>query len=223
MDQFVHLHVHTEYSMLDGAAKLGPLFATAEQLGQPAVAITDHGNMFGVHAFYKQASKTSVKPIIGIEAYVAPASRYHKKPVFWATGRNTDDESSESGDVSGRGAFTHMTMIARNATGLRNLFALSSLSTPCQGDRIVTPEHLQREIQTDPFGSSIRRQGGQRGFQPPVGARVGKVNSSVGSIFSAAASAAISETVRSRRPCSMWCRVEVLIPASPATTSRDLC
>ncbi|MGH3621925.1 MAG: DNA polymerase III subunit alpha [Sciscionella sp.] len=153
-DQFVHLHVHTEYSMLDGAAKLRPLFSAAERLGQPAVAITDHGNMFGAHEFYKESSKTSVKPIIGIEAYVAPASRYHKKPVFWGTGRNTDEESSESGDVSGRGAFTHMTMLARTPQGLRNLFRLSSLAS-FQGqykkprmDRELIAEHADGIIAT---------------------------------------------------------------------------
>ncbi|HLU28585.1 MAG TPA: PHP domain-containing protein, partial [Glycomyces sp.] len=70
--QFVHLHVHTEYSMLDGAAKLGPLFAEAERLGQPAIAMTDHGNMYGGYAFYQAAKKSGVKPILGIEAYLAP-------------------------------------------------------------------------------------------------------------------------------------------------------
>ncbi len=130
-EQFAHLHVHTEYSMLDGAAKLAPLFAEAERLGQPAVAMTDHGNMFGAHDFYAQARKTSVKPIIGIEAYVAPASRYHKKPVFWGKSRTGEDsDATESGgDVSGGGSYTHLTMWARNATGLRNLFRLSSLAS----------------------------------------------------------------------------------------------
>ncbi|MGH8965710.1 MAG: PHP domain-containing protein, partial [Actinomycetes bacterium] len=116
--------------MLDGAAKLGPLFARAEELGMPAVAITDHGNMFGASEFYAQASKTGVKPIIGIEAYVAPSSRFVKKPIFWGgQGGRGEDETSESGDVSGRGAFTHMTMLAADATGLRNLFKLSSLAS----------------------------------------------------------------------------------------------
>lgn len=130
-DQFVHLHVHTEYSMLDGAAKLEPLFAEAKRLGQPAVAQTDHGNMFGAWDFYHQAVKAGVKPILGIEAYVAPASRHHKKPVFWgeAKQRGGSEGSGESGDVSGAGAYTHMTMLAKNATGLRNLFALSSLAS----------------------------------------------------------------------------------------------
>ncbi|GGM37681.1 DNA-directed DNA polymerase [Longimycelium tulufanense] len=129
-DSFVHLHVHTEYSMLDGAAKVSPLFAEADRLGMPAVAMTDHGNMFGAAEFYDQAKKTGVKPIIGIEAYVAPSSRYHKQPVFWGEARQrSTDELGEGGDVSGGGAYLHMTMFAQNAQGLRNLFALSSLAS----------------------------------------------------------------------------------------------
>ena len=74
-DSFVHLHVHTEYSMLDGAARLKDMFAEANRLGMPAVAITDHGNMHGAYDFYKQAKAAGVTPIIGVEAYVAPESR----------------------------------------------------------------------------------------------------------------------------------------------------
>lgn len=83
-DGFVHLHVHTEYSMLDGAAKNGKLFAEAERQGMQAIAMSDHGNMFGAYEFFQKAKGGPVKPIIGIEAYVAPESRRHKKPVFWA-------------------------------------------------------------------------------------------------------------------------------------------
>jgi len=124
---YVHLHVHTEYSMLDGAAKITPLMAEAARLGMPAVGMTDHGNMFGAYEFFQQGSKAGVKPIIGIEAYVAPESRFHKKPVFWGeSGRRDVDMDGEGGDVSGGGAYTHMTMLAASATGLRNLFRLSS-------------------------------------------------------------------------------------------------
>ncbi|TCP52097.1 DNA polymerase III alpha subunit [Tamaricihabitans halophyticus] len=126
-DQFVHLHVHTEYSMLDGAAKIGALFTEAGRLGMPAVGMTDHGNMYGADEFYQQACKAGIKPIIGIEAYIAPGSRYHKKPIFWGqSNQRGADEFGEGGDVSGAGAYTHMTMLAENATGLRNLFTLSS-------------------------------------------------------------------------------------------------
>ncbi|MEX5635749.1 DNA polymerase III subunit alpha [Parafrankia sp. FMc2] len=128
--QFVHLHVHTEHSMLDGAAKVGELFAEAARLGMPAVGMTDHGNMFGAHRFHAEAQKAGVTPIIGIEAYLAPQSRFEKAPVFWGTGNQRNaDPAGEGGDVSGAGAYTHMTMLAENATGLRNLFRLSSLAS----------------------------------------------------------------------------------------------
>ncbi|MED5815557.1 DNA polymerase III subunit alpha [Mycolicibacterium sp. 050232] len=120
---FVHLHNHTEYSMLDGAAKITPMLAEAQRLGMPAIGMTDHGNMFGASEFYNSATKAGIKPIIGIEAYIAPASRFETKRVQWG------DPSQKSDDVSGSGAYTHMTMVAENATGLRNLFKLSSLAS----------------------------------------------------------------------------------------------
>ena len=87
----------------------------------PAIAITDHGNVFGAFEFNKQARKAGVKPIIGIEAYVAPESRFDKKRVKWADGGEDD--------VSGGGAYTHMTLLAENNVGLSNLFKLSSLAS----------------------------------------------------------------------------------------------
>ncbi|WP_158896359.1 PHP domain-containing protein, partial [Amycolatopsis anabasis] len=127
---FVHLHVHTEYSMLDGAAKIAPLFAEASRLEMPAVGMTDHGNMYGADQFYQEAKKAGIKPIIGIEAYIAPESRFTKKPIFWGQANQRGaDEFGEGGDVSGGGAYTHMTMLAANPTGLRNLFKLSSLAS----------------------------------------------------------------------------------------------
>jgi len=120
-DSFVHLHVHTEYSMLDGAARVGDLVQEVARLEMPAIAMTDHGNVFGAFDFYKQATSAGVKPIIGIEAYVAPESRFDKKRVQWASGG--DD------DVSGGGAYTHMTILAENNHGLKNLFRLSSLAS----------------------------------------------------------------------------------------------
>ncbi|HSA53866.1 MAG TPA: DNA polymerase III subunit alpha, partial [Yinghuangia sp.] len=118
--------------MLDGAAKNGKMFAEVERLRMPAVAMSDHGNMFGAYEFFQTSKKHPVKPIIGIEAYVAPSTRHSRKPEFWAgTGqRNTDDTAGEGGkDVSGGGRYTHMTMWAQNAQGLRNLFRLSSLAS----------------------------------------------------------------------------------------------
>ena len=118
---FVHLHVHTEYSMLDGAARVDELVTEVANQGMPAIAITDHGNVFGAYEFNKKAVKAGVKPIIGIEAYVAPESRFEKKRVKWADGGEDD--------VSGGGAYTHMTLLAENNQGLSNLFKLSSLAS----------------------------------------------------------------------------------------------
>ncbi|MGW0883226.1 PHP domain-containing protein, partial [Streptomyces sp. NPDC002671] len=128
-DSFVHLHNHTEYSMLDGAQKLKPMFAEVDRQGMPAVAMSDHGNMFGAYEFH-QVSRgfDNVKPIIGIEAYVAPSSRRNRKQEFWGPGgqRAMSDDGEGSKDVSGGGRFTHMTMWAQNVQGLRNLFYLST-------------------------------------------------------------------------------------------------
>jgi DNA polymerase-3 subunit alpha len=120
-ENFVHLHVHTEYSMLDGAAKISELVEEVARQEMPAVAMTDHGNVFGAFEFHKLAKKAGVKPIIGIEAYVAPESRFDKRRVKWAEGGEDD--------VSGGGAYTHMTLLAENNLGLSNLFKLSSLAS----------------------------------------------------------------------------------------------
>ena len=109
--------------MLDGAAKVKPMLAEAQRLEMPAIGMTDHGNMFGASEFYNAATDAGIKPIIGIEAYIAPASRFDTKRVLWG------DPSQKSDDVSGSGAYTHMTMVAESATGLRNLFKLSSLAS----------------------------------------------------------------------------------------------
>ncbi|HZB31475.1 MAG TPA: DNA polymerase III subunit alpha [Streptosporangiaceae bacterium] len=130
-DSFVHLHVHTEYSMLDGAAKIGKLAARAAELGMPAVAMSDHGNMFGAYEFQKTVTKAGIKPIIGIESYVAPESRFHKQPVFWGEPhqRKTDEATGRGGDVSASGSYLHKTMWAATAQGLRNLYKMSSLAS----------------------------------------------------------------------------------------------
>jgi DNA polymerase III subunit alpha len=120
---FVHLHNHTEYSMLDGAAKITPMLDEAERLQMSAIGMTDHGNMFGASEFYNETTKAGIKPIIGIEAYVAPVSRFDTRRVLWG------DPGQKSDDVSGSGAYTHLTMVAENATGLRNLFKLSSMAS----------------------------------------------------------------------------------------------
>jgi DNA polymerase-3 subunit alpha len=107
--------------MLDGAARVEELVKEVARQEMPAIAITDHGNVFGAYEFNKQAKKVGVKPIIGIEAYVAPESRFDKKRVKWAEGGEDD--------VSGGGAYTHMTLLAEDNTGLSNLFKLSSLAS----------------------------------------------------------------------------------------------
>ncbi|MGZ5409202.1 MAG: DNA polymerase III subunit alpha [Aeromicrobium sp.] len=118
---FVHLHVHTEYSMLDGAARLTELFKRTADLDMPAIAMTDHGNVFGAYDFYRKAKAAGVKPIIGMEAYLTPNThRTDRKRVQWNKGGQND--------VSGSGAYTHMTLLSESTEGMHNLFRLSSLS-----------------------------------------------------------------------------------------------
>ncbi|NND02325.1 MAG: PHP domain-containing protein, partial [Acidimicrobiia bacterium] len=104
---FAHLHVHTEFSMLDGAARVKDLVRAVAGDGQPAVAITDHGVMYGVVDFTKAAADAGVKPIIGIEAYVTPGSRFERPP------RRQDTRY-------------HMNLLATSETGYQNLMALAS-------------------------------------------------------------------------------------------------
>ena len=120
---FVHLHSHTDYSLLDGAAKISKLVAEAADQGQKAVAITDHGYVFGAYEFYKNAVAAGVKPIIGVEAYVTPGtSRHDRTRVQWGTKAQQD----AGDDVSARGAYTHLTLLSRTTEGMHNLFRLSS-------------------------------------------------------------------------------------------------
>ncbi len=109
-DEFVHLHVHTEYSLLDGMCRIPQLLAQAREYGMPAIAITDHGNLFGAVEFYRQAMKAGVKPIIGSEMYVARGSRLD---------RNVRSAAE---------AAYHLVLLAENETGYKNLLKLSSAS-----------------------------------------------------------------------------------------------
>jgi DNA polymerase III subunit alpha len=124
---FVHLHVHTEYSMLDGASLLDGLFSRVSDLGMPAVAMTDHGNLHGAYDFWAKARARGINPIIGIEAYLTPGThRTEKRRVRWGQG----DLAEEGGkDVAGGGAYTHMTMWAESTEGMHNLFRLGSLAS----------------------------------------------------------------------------------------------
>ena len=110
MKPFVHLHLHSQYSLLDGTIQFRPLIARAKELGMPAVAVTDHGGMMGTIEFYEEARKGGIKPILGTEIYVAPGSRHERK-------------------VAPTGEYAyHLILLAENDTGYRNLLRLSSLS-----------------------------------------------------------------------------------------------
>ncbi|MFF5720994.1 DNA polymerase III subunit alpha [Streptomyces buecherae] len=117
---FTHLHVHTQYSLLDGAARLKDMFEACTKMGMSHIAMTDHGNLHGAYDFYQQATKAGITPIIGIEAYVAPESRRNKRRIQWGQPHQKRD------DVSGSGGYTHKTIWAASKTGLHNLFRLSS-------------------------------------------------------------------------------------------------
>ncbi len=117
---FTHLHVHTEFSMLDGAARVGQVIAAAAADGQPAIGITDHGNMYGVLDFYSEARKAGIKPIIGTEAYMAGESR-HERP----TRRGRVDDGGGDGE-RGSKLYYHLTLLAETTLGYKNLIKLSS-------------------------------------------------------------------------------------------------
>jgi DNA polymerase-3 subunit alpha len=108
MSGFVHLHLHSHYSLLDGATRIPDLVQACKQMGMPAVALTDHGNMFGAIEFYTKAKAAQIKPIIGIEAYIAPGSRFDKSK------------------TSISDAAFHLILLAQNNAGYRNLLKLSS-------------------------------------------------------------------------------------------------
>ena len=104
---FTHLHVHSEYSLLDGACRISEVIARAKELGQTALAITDHGVMYGAVAFFKEAEKQGVKPIIGCEVYVAPRNRHDRV-------HGIDNE------------YTHLILLCKNEVGYHNLCYLVS-------------------------------------------------------------------------------------------------
>ncbi len=121
-EMFVHLHNHTEYSMLDGAAKIDDLFASAAQMGMPALGVTDHGYLFGAYEFWKKSAKYGVKPVIGLEAYLTPGTaRADRTRVRWGDGSRDD--------VSGGGAYTHFTLWSETTQGMHNLFRMGSLAS----------------------------------------------------------------------------------------------
>ncbi len=109
MSQFVHLHLHTDYSMLDGACEVEKLVSRAKQLGMPAVAMTDHGNIFGAYHFYSAAKNAGIKPIIGCELYVCKKEDHRV------------DRTPPDGDT-----YNHLLVLAENDEGYRNLVKITS-------------------------------------------------------------------------------------------------
>ena len=110
MSDFVHLHLHSQFSLLDGANRLDDVIKAAVEAGMPAMALTDHGNMFGAIEFYNKARAAGIKPIVGMEAYVAQGSRLDRTP--------------------GRGSSNHLVLLAKDETGYRNLLKLTSGRLP---------------------------------------------------------------------------------------------
>lgn len=106
--KFIHLHTHSHYSLLDGLAKIDDFISRVKELGMDAVAITDHGNLYGAIEFYKEANKQGIKPILGVEIYVAPKSRFDR------SGKKDDDR------------YFHLTLLAENETGWKNLIQLTT-------------------------------------------------------------------------------------------------
>ncbi len=107
---FVHLHCHSHYSLLDGASRIPELVKRAKELGMNALALTDHGNLYGAIEFYRECKSAGINPIIGYEAYVAP-------------GRRTDREARRRGDAG-----FHLTLLAQNHAGFRNLIHMASIA-----------------------------------------------------------------------------------------------
>ena len=112
---FVHLHLHTQYSLLDGAIKIGDLVKKAKEFGYRAVGVSDHGNLFGSYQFYKTLKKEGIKPIIGMEAYFTTGSRFDRKT------KGSEDNITDKYNH-------HLILIAKNDVGLKNLFKLSTLA-----------------------------------------------------------------------------------------------
>ena len=148
-NNFVQLHNHTHYSLLDGASKIPDLVKRAKELNMPAVGITDHGNMHGAYEMWSTAVNAGIKPIIGIEAYVTPeTARQDPTRVSWDTNWNPDLDPNHRkrnpNDVSGGGLITHLTMWAESDEGLVNLMKASSVAN-LEG-RVARYPRMDKEV-----------------------------------------------------------------------------
>ena len=119
-DSFTHLHLHSQYSLLDGAIRLNDLFKRAKELNMPAIACTDHGNMFGGIDFYTRAIQAGIKPILGSEIYFTPGSRHDRRAPKNLKTLDSQDE------VEGRHQIHHLILLCKNQVGYRNLCKLLS-------------------------------------------------------------------------------------------------
>ncbi len=172
---FAHLHTHTEFSMLDGAARVADVVAAAAADGQPALGITDHGNMYGVLDFYAECRKAGITPVIGTEAYMAGESR-HERPR--RRGRLDDGGGDSDG---GEKLYYHLTLLAENDLGYRNLLKLSSrayLEGYCYKPRVdweLLAEHHQGIIATTGCLGGVVLQSLLRGDVEGATARAGRL------------------------------------------------
>src|SRR5919199_497548 len=135
--QFVHLHNHTEYSLLDGASRIGAMVKRAAELEMPAIALTDHGVMYGAIHFYKACRRAGIKPIIGCEVYVAPRSRLQRE------GRADRDPH-------------HLTLLASDATGYLNLMKLCTIG---QMEGLYYKPRIDKEVLAEHSGGLIALSG----------------------------------------------------------------
>jgi len=144
---FVHLHCHSEYSLLDGACRIPALAARAKELGQPALALTDHGNLYGAIEFYEAAKEEGIKPIVGCEVYIAPGDRFEKKA-----------------SAGGKDANFHLLLLARNLQGYRNLI---HLVTAAHLESVYYKPRIDKALLSETFGGVDLHQrvleGGGRG------------------------------------------------------------
>ena len=124
--RFVHLHLHTDYSLLDGACDITELVSEAARRGMPAVAVTDHGNLFAAEHFHHEAVTRGVKPIIGCEVYVAQGSRHDRGAESNRTRSTARAQAARRNGEPGQRGMNHLVLLCENAEGYRNLIRLVS-------------------------------------------------------------------------------------------------